>query len=43
MQIRSRWADFHTLRTFVSLGAVAASVAAALTIRTATVEPDRAD
>jgi hypothetical protein len=38
MQIRSRWAAFHTLRTFVSLGAVAASVAAALTIRTATVE-----
>jgi len=31
-QIRSRWAAFHTLRTFVSLGAVAASVAAALSL-----------
>lgn len=28
--IRSRWADFHTLRTFLSLGAVAAAVVAAL-------------
>jgi uncharacterized membrane protein len=28
---RSRWATFHTLRTFLSLGAVAAAVAAALT------------
>jgi len=32
-QIRARWAAFHTLRTFVSLGAVAAAVAAALTTR----------
>jgi hypothetical protein len=30
-QIRARWASFHTLRTFLSLGAVAAAVAAALT------------
>lgn len=28
--IRARWADFHTLRTFLSLGAVAASVGSAL-------------
>jgi len=28
--IRARWADFHTMRTFLSLGAVAASVGAAL-------------
>jgi hypothetical protein len=28
--MRSRWADFHTLRTFLSLGAVAAAVVAAL-------------
>jgi len=28
--IRQRWANFHTLRTFVSLGGVAAVVAAAL-------------
>jgi uncharacterized membrane protein len=27
---RARWATFHTLRTFLSLGAVAASVGAAL-------------
>jgi uncharacterized membrane protein len=32
-QIRARWAAFHTLRTFLSLGAVAAAVAAALTTR----------
>jgi uncharacterized membrane protein len=32
-QIRARWASFHTLRTFLSLGAVAAAVAAALTTR----------
>jgi uncharacterized membrane protein len=32
-EIRARWAAFHTLRTFVSLGAVAAAVAAALTTR----------
>jgi uncharacterized membrane protein len=39
MQIRARWADFHTLRTFVSLGAVAAAVAAALTLHTRRTEP----
>jgi hypothetical protein len=27
-EIRARWAAFHTLRTFLSLGAVAAAVAA---------------
>jgi uncharacterized membrane protein len=32
-EIRTRWAAFHTLRTFLSLGAVAAAVAAALTTR----------
>ena len=32
-QLRARWAAFHTLRTFLSLGAVAAAVAAALTTR----------
>jgi uncharacterized membrane protein len=32
-EIRARWAAFHTLRTFLSLGAVAAAVAAALTTR----------
>jgi hypothetical protein len=31
MAIRSRWAAFHTLRTFLSLGSVAALVGAALT------------
>src|SRR6266704_6645477 len=31
--IRARWAAFHTLRTFLSLGAVAAAVGAALTAR----------
>jgi hypothetical protein len=31
--IRARWAAFHTLRTFLSLGAVAAAVGAALTTR----------
>jgi uncharacterized membrane protein len=30
-EIRARWAAFHTLRTFLSLGAVAAVVCAALT------------
>lgn len=30
---RARWADFHTLRTFLALVAVAAAVAAALTTR----------
>jgi uncharacterized membrane protein len=34
-EIRARWAAFHTLRTFLSLGAVAAAVAAALTTRPA--------
>jgi hypothetical protein len=33
MEIRARWAAFHTLRTFVSLGAVTAAVVAALTVR----------
>jgi uncharacterized membrane protein len=32
-EIRARWAAFHTLRTFLSLGAVAAALAAALTTR----------
>lgn len=32
-EIRARWADFHTLRTFLSLAAVAAAVAAALSTR----------
>jgi hypothetical protein len=31
--IRARWADFHTLRTFLSLAAVAAAVGAALVSR----------
>jgi Domain of unknown function (DUF1772). len=34
-QIRARWSAFHTLRTFLSLGAVAAAVGAGLTTRTA--------
>jgi hypothetical protein len=33
METRARWAAFHTLRTFVSLGAVTAAVVAALTVR----------
>jgi hypothetical protein len=33
-EIRAKWAAFHTLRTFLSLGAVAAAVAAGLTLRT---------
>jgi Domain of unknown function (DUF1772) len=40
-EIRARWAAFHTLRTFLSLGAVAAAVAAALTVRTADREVSR--
>jgi hypothetical protein len=32
--IRARWSTFHTVRTFLSLGAVAAAVGAALTVRT---------
>jgi uncharacterized membrane protein len=31
--IRARWADFHTLRTFLSLAGLAAAVGAALTTR----------
>ena len=37
--IRARWAAFHTLRTFLSLAAVAAAVAAALTTRPAARAP----
>ena len=33
--IRARWSTFHTVRTFLSLSAVAAAVAAGLTTRTA--------
>ena len=32
-EIRSRWSAFHTVRTFLSLGAVAAAVGGALTLR----------
>ena len=32
-QIRQHWSTFHAVRTFASLGAVAAAVGAALTIR----------
>jgi uncharacterized membrane protein len=32
-EVRAKWAAFHTLRTFLSLGAVAAAVAAGLTLR----------
>jgi hypothetical protein len=35
MDIRARWSDFHTLRTFLSLAGVAAVVAAALSNRPA--------
>ena len=38
-EIRARWAAFHTLRTFLSLGAVAAAVAAALSTRPDDREP----
>jgi Domain of unknown function (DUF1772) len=41
LEIRARWAAFHTLRTFLSLGAVAAAVGAALTVRTADREASR--
>ena len=34
-EIRARWSAFHTVRTFLLLGAVAAAVAAGLTTRTA--------
>lgn len=37
-ETRARWADFHTVRTFLSLGAVAAALGAALTTPTL---PDR--
>jgi len=40
-EIRARWSAFHTLRTFVSLGAVAAAVGAGLTIRTSAQEVSR--
>ena len=40
-EIRARWSAFHTLRTFVALGAVAAAVGAGLTIRTAAQEVSR--
>jgi hypothetical protein len=33
-QTRAQWATFHTLRTFLSLGAVAAAVGAGLSVRT---------
>jgi hypothetical protein len=32
-EIRARWSAFHTVRTFLSLGAVAAAVGGALTLR----------
>ncbi len=32
-EIRARWATFHTVRTLLSLGSVAAAVGAALTVR----------
>lgn len=37
-QIRARWATFHTVRTFLSLGAVAAAVGAGLTLHTTATE-----
>jgi uncharacterized membrane protein len=40
-EIRARWAAFHTLRTFLSLGAVAAAVGAGLTTRKAAAEASR--
>jgi uncharacterized membrane protein len=39
--IRARWADFHTLRTFLSLAAVAAAVGAALSSRASSKLGDR--
>lgn len=42
-QLRARWATFHTVRTFVSLGAVAAAVGAALTVRTVERRTDKID
>jgi uncharacterized membrane protein len=40
-EIRARWSAFHTVRTFLSLGAVAAAVGAALTIRATDRESSR--
>jgi uncharacterized membrane protein len=40
-ETRARWAVFHTVRTFLSLGAVAAALAAALTVRMADQEGAR--
>jgi len=40
-EMRARWAAFHTLRTFLALGAVAAAVGAALTVRVANREASR--
>lgn len=40
-EIRARWATFHTLRTFLALGAIAAAVGAALTLRGANREASR--
>jgi uncharacterized membrane protein len=37
-QLRARWSTFHTMRTFLSLGAVAAAVGAGLTLRTSASE-----
>jgi uncharacterized membrane protein len=39
--VRARWAAFHTLRTFLSLAAVAAAVGAALTLRSVAVREFR--
>jgi hypothetical protein len=39
--IRARWASFHTLRTFLSLAAVAAAVGAALALPSAARSPAR--
>jgi hypothetical protein len=39
--IRARWAAFHTLRTFLSLAAVAAAVGAVLSTRPAAGRPRR--
>jgi uncharacterized membrane protein len=40
-QIRARWATFHTVRTFLSLGAVAVAVGAGLTLRPTAGEASR--
>jgi uncharacterized membrane protein len=39
--IRARWADFHTLRTFLSLAGLAAAVGAALTTQASAVSAHR--